>query len=318
MAAVALAAAVVAVGVWAATDDASLDQPADAPATPRPTEAPSPPAGAPRAAGGRADVTVGLVAGSDTQEIVTGERADVIMVGLVADGLAPALVSLPRDLWVANPCTGSRTRLNAGLRGCGDERSGPQLLSQMVAQVVDTDVDHHLVLDFAGFTEVVDAAGGVPVCVERPTRQVDLGLELDPGCQTVDGRTALAWVRSRATEERIDGRWQRVEGVDDLTRTARQRELTVGLLARLGDLDDPGRLLDTGRALRTHATVDDDLGVDGALALVSQLGDSDEVVRVEPRVEPHTTDGGAQVLRLAESVADALRREHPELADRVW
>lgn len=330
--AVAVAAAIP-LTVWALpnSDRAADNEPADgqrpatepepravASPTPAVSPTPSPHSRASGSAPGRGEVTVGLVAGSDAQESVAGERADAILLGLVpADAdVAPALLSLPRDLWVDNPCTGGRTRLNAGLAGCGDV-SGGELLAQMVAEVVGVDIDHRVVVDFAGFTDIVEAAGGVQVCVERPTRQRNLGLSLPAGCSTVDGAAALAWLRSRHTEQRVDGEW-RPAGTDDLDRTRRQRQLIVSLLAAVADVDDPARLPRMLSALRRHAD-SDDAGWSFAHQLASRArGEAGEMVTLEPRVEPHTTAGGAQVLELAEPVRQLIRREHPALADRLW
>lgn len=309
-----------ALGAWLLPGEERTEQPAADPRpTPAPQPTPSPTPTAPPAPASNGNVTVGLLAGSDAREGVAGERADVIMLGVLPDGdVAPALLSLPRDLWVDNPCTGTGTRLNAGLAGCGEEASGPELLAEMAAEVTGVPVDHRLVLDFAGFVEVVDAAGGVEVCTDRAVRQSGLDLELPAGCSTVDGETALAWVRARNTEERVDGQW-RPAGDDDLDRTRRQREITVALLQAVLDVDDPSRLSQALRALRAHGDTDAELDLEFALALAARLrDDTGDIVRLEPRVEPHTTAAGAQVLLLAEPVEATVRREHPELAELLW
>ena len=56
--------------------------------------------------------------------------ADAILLWLApTDGGDPALVSLPRDLLVVDPCTGTETKLDRTLAGCGETVSGPELVA---------------------------------------------------------------------------------------------------------------------------------------------------------------------------------------------
>lgn len=58
-------------------------------------------------------------------------------------------------------------------------------------------INRFLGVDFAGFSKMVDALGGVEVCTPTPIEDYELGTVLqNAGRQTIDGHTALQYVRS--------------------------------------------------------------------------------------------------------------------------
>jgi hypothetical protein len=58
-------------------------------------------------------------------------------------------------------------------------------------------IDHHVVVDFTGFEKMVNALGGVEICLTERVDDNDSKLHLDAGRRIVKGRTALAYVRTR-------------------------------------------------------------------------------------------------------------------------
>ena len=63
-------------------------------------------------------------------------------------------------------------------------------------------IQHYIEVDFQSFKGIVDAMGGVPVYIDAPSRDAHSGFEFipfnfHPGCYTLDGSTALNYVRSR-------------------------------------------------------------------------------------------------------------------------
>jgi len=162
-----------------------------------------------------------------------GVYADAVLFWLVpSNGGDPVLVSLPRDLLVTNPCTGEETKLDRTLAGCGDDVSGPELVALAVEDYTGIGVDHFAMFGFDAFVEVIDTIGGVEICVDHALREGGSDL-LPEGCSVVDGTTALRWVRSRGTQEFVDGEWRFVEGVSDLSRARRQQTLMFAMLAKL-------------------------------------------------------------------------------------
>jgi LCP family protein required for cell wall assembly len=142
--------------------------------------------GAPAAGGGAAvDQTV-LLAGLDR-----AKYTDALMLARVrADG-STAVVSLPRDSWVDVPGHGKQ-RLN---RVYLDH--GIATLVETVHRLTGVRPDHYALLDMAGFGELADVVGGVPVCLRAATTDHRTGVSFPAGEQTVSGDRALAFLRQR-------------------------------------------------------------------------------------------------------------------------
>ncbi|MGY1754388.1 LCP family protein [Blastococcus sp. SYSU D01042] len=185
---------------------------------------------------GRTWVLVGLdsrealPAGADaaafgTPEEVPGSRADVVLVVHETDA-ATQVLSVPRDLLVTGDGFTGRLALS-WLRG-------PQTtVAALCGLGIPT--DHLVTVDLAGFTDVVDAVGGVDLDVPEPVRDPQAGLLLTrSGRQTVDGATALALVRSRHPEARAGDAWVPAP-VDPDGRAATAAEVLGALLDRVRD-----------------------------------------------------------------------------------
>lgn len=150
---------------------------------------------------------------------VTGNRSDTIMV-LRTDpnGGQAALLSIPRDLYVAVPGRDGKRRIN------GAFNDGPGVLVQTVQQELGIPIHHYVEIDFSGFQALVDALGGVEICFAYPTRDFNTGLNITaPGCYVLDGLQSLAYARSRHFEEFRDGEW-REDPTSDIGRTKRQQD----------------------------------------------------------------------------------------------
>jgi len=246
-----------------------------------------------------------LIIGSDEG----GQRADVIMLALMEEGADLTLVSLPRDLYLDNPCWNRRERINTALHGCGDV-SGPDLLAIVVEDFTGVPVDHFVLFDFDGFARVIDAAGGVEVCVDHYThdRKTDPPLALLAGCNRLNGEMALSWVRSRYTRQVVNGVDRRVAGVNDLTRNERQRDIVLQMLARLSDFPNPSALVRIVEAIPDAFTLDDGITLRRAAGLAWKLRGfpRDKVATPTIPVIFHATADGAQVLLPAESFAETM------------
>ena len=148
---------------------------------------------------------------------VQGRRSDTIMVlRQEEDGDGAALVSFPRDLWVEISGKGYSSRINAAYN------DGADVLAQTITEEFGIPVNHVIDVDFFGFKELVDAIGGVEICFEYVTRDLNSGLAQEPGCNLLDGTQALAYARSRHYEQFVDGLWQE-DPTADLGRIERQQ-----------------------------------------------------------------------------------------------
>ena len=256
-----------------------------------------------------------LIVGSDQLPGGGGARADVILLFLFPEREAPAIVSLPRDLYVENPCTGQLTRINSTFNGCEDI-SGPELLGLTVSNLTGVEVDHFALFDFEGFKDVIDDVGGVTICVDNRVRDFDARLDLPAGCTEASGTQALAWVRTRKTQELVNGSWRAVPGQSDLTRNQHQQDVIFQLFERMKQFGSLGDLSGTVGKLGDAFTVDDDLSIPSAIDLAWNLRalGSDDFLRIEIPVTSHTTSAGADVLLMETSFTEVLESHFPTIA----
>lgn len=254
-----------------------------------------------------------LIIGSD----LSGSLADVIILAVLPeDGGDPMLVSLPRDLYLPNRCTQTYTKINANLAGCGDEVNGPTQLALAVEDFTGIQIDHFALFTFDGFEEIIDSIGGVEICVDYPVRDGRADLDLPAGCTQATGAQALAWVRSRRTQELVDGRWRTMEGVSDLSRNERQQDVVLQMFAKLSEFGSPGDLTAAVRSLTDTFTLDDQLGLSAAIGLAWELRDIDpeSFVTLSIPVESQRTSGGAAILVPTASFDQVLAEGYPRLA----
>jgi LCP family protein required for cell wall assembly len=175
--------------------------------------------------------TTWLLVGSDSRsglspeqqaDLATGgdigsSRTDTIMLvhlpGL-GSSAPTTMVSIPRDSYLEIPGHGS-DKVNAAFA-----IGGAPLLAQTVERATGIRLDHYAEIGFGGFAGVVDAAGGVTMCLPEPINDPLAGIDLPAGCHQLDGRNALGYVRSRATPRA------------DLDRMVNQRAFMSALLHR--------------------------------------------------------------------------------------
>jgi LCP family protein required for cell wall assembly len=105
-----------------------------------------------------------------------GLLADTIMVLSVhpakGEGDVPkaSLVSIPRDLYVTVPGTETKSKIN-GVHAYGEEKGrgqGMESMKEIVGQVTGQPIHYGISISFKGFTDLVDAVGGVNVHLNEP------------------------------------------------------------------------------------------------------------------------------------------------------
>ncbi len=254
-----------------------------------------------------------LIVGSDKG----GSRADVIILTMIPSGNEPPLmVSLPRDLYLPNRCFQNYSRINANLAGCGEDVNGPTLLALAVEDFTGVHVDHFALFDFEGFENIIDEVGGVEICHTYAVRDSRSGLDLPAGCTLATGEEALAWVRSRHTQEYVEGRWRTMPGVSDLTRNQRQQEVILAMIEKARTFASPSDLTTKVASLTDFFTFDDQLGLPEAISIAWGLREVslDRVYRIEIPVKNHRTKDGAAVLIPTESFDVLLEAIYPKLS----
>jgi len=168
-----------------------------------------------------------LHVGQNTGEVNT----DTLMVVHVpADHRYVRVVSLPRDSWVAIPGHGMN-KINAAL-GLG----GPQLMVQTVEQATGLTINDYVEVNFLGFVKVIDALGGVNICLPYAVDDPDSGLEMSAGEHHVDGITALEFARDRHSFPTSD--LARIQDQQQLISSAFTEAISAGVLANPVRLED--------------------------------------------------------------------------------
>jgi LCP family protein required for cell wall assembly len=125
---------------------------------------------------------------------------------------------------------------------------GPQLLVQTVEQNADIEIDHYAEIGFEGFAGMVDAIGGVNMCLDQAIDDPKAGIDLPAGCQELDGPQALGFVRTRAFPNA------------DLQRVQNQRKFLSALVAKAASpttLLNPFRIVPFANSAIGTLTVDD-------------------------------------------------------------
>ena len=174
---------------------------------------------------------------------IGGQRSDTLMVmHYVKRTGSVSLLSIPRDLWVAIGDGTKEQRINTAYQ------EGTDVLVRTVQGALGIPIHHYVEIDFQGFKRIVEAVGGVQVCVEHPSRDKHTGLFMKAGCSTLDGVESLAYARSRYFEQKVDSEWQ-LDGSSDIGRSARQREF-VQALAKSAVLGVTGNPFNAGEVLK--------------------------------------------------------------------
>jgi len=233
-----------------------------------------------------------------------GSRADTIMLLHLPSGGEPTLVSIPRDSYVDIPGRGMN-KINAAY-----SNGGPPLLVDTVEQSTDLPVDGYLEVGFDGFVDVVAAVGGVEMCLPEPVVEERSDLDLPAGCQDLEGKDALNYVRMRYSDPR-----------GDLGRVERQREFLSSLV---GEMTSPSTLLvpwelhaagtATGASLRRGEDTSAWEMTRVGLAMRSISGGSGQSITVPIADTDYATAAGSTVLwdeAEAGELFEALREGEP-------
>jgi LCP family protein required for cell wall assembly len=172
----------------------------------------------------------------------TGSRSDTIMIlHMPANSTRPTLVSLPRDSYVNIPGSGYN-KINAAYAF-----GGPKLLIQTVQNATGLRIDHYMGIGFTGLVSVVDDVGGVNMCLPSAMKDPKAGLNLPKGCQTLSGKQALAFVRTRSFSN------------GDLQREQDQRTFLKALLSKMtsmGNIINPFASIPAASGAASALTVD--------------------------------------------------------------
>ena len=139
-----------------------------------------------------------VVMGCDIRKDDAGRSDTLFVVMLDKSKKNAALLSVPRDTRVKIKGHGW-DKINAAFA-----YGGQKLTRETVQDFLGIKLNNYVVVDFQGFKGLVDAVGGVDINVEKRMYYYDPydGFEIDlrPGMQHMDGKTAMQYVRYRDEE----------------------------------------------------------------------------------------------------------------------
>jgi LCP family protein required for cell wall assembly len=266
-----------------------------------------------------------LLMGSDERDgeneaiggYVGGMRSDTtILAHISADRTRVELISIPRDSLVDIPtCTmsdGSTTgsqrnaifnsAFSIGADNGGDIASAAACTINTVQANTQVPIHHFVVVDFAGFIKMVDAIGGVSLCVPNDMDAPKAGLHLTAGNQTLDGTTALAFARARTGVGVGDG--------SDTNRLGRQQQLLAGVVTTvLGK----NMLTDITQLIRFLDSATESLSIDSGFSSITDMAGLAYSLRAVP-----AENISFMTIPFATAPSDPNRVVWTDEADTIW
>lgn len=211
-----------------------------------------------------------LVMGSDTRqgkgnkidnESGEGGSDTTILLHLSADRKHAYGISIPRDSMVNRPeCDhGSIPAADYQQWNAAYAIGGPACTIQQFEQLTGIRIDHYITVDFNGFKDMVDAIGGVEVCIPQTIDDRAHGIYLAAGTRDISGKEALSYVRQRYA----------VGDGSDIGRMKRQQAFIASMANKVvsaGTLTSPRRLFNFLDAATKSLTVDPGLSNLGKIA----------------------------------------------------
>lgn len=264
--------------------------------------------------------------GAGDADDVPGLRNDSTMViHISADRSRVQIVSIPRDTLVDIPACKHRDGTtsepttddmfnNAMVYGAngGDEPEdvGPGIacVRSTVEKLSGMSIDAFMVVDFAGFINMIDSLGGVWFNIPERIDDDSAQLYIDEGCWKLSGTHALAYMRSRKGQG--DG--------SDISRIGRQQQLISAMLRELQEknyVTDPGSLINFLQAAISSVNVSPNLGsasADASLLInVLQNVDRPNIQFVTMPVEEPSWDPNRRIPSepMARNVWSALKND---------
>jgi LCP family protein required for cell wall assembly len=182
------------------------------------------------------------------------QRSDTtILLHLAADRSSATAMSIPRDLMAHVPSCPRADGTTAPARfeqfNWAFEQGGAACTIRTVENMTGVRIDHHLIVDFTGFKNMVNAVDGVDVCVPEPVHDTNALLDLPAGELTLNGEQALGYVRARYS----------IGDGSDTQRMERQQDFLASLVDKVrgnGVLLNPLKLYPLLSAATSSLTAD--------------------------------------------------------------
>lgn len=258
-----------------------------------------------------------LIIGSDSRAVADGKygeddgsgRSDsMVLAHLAADDSRVDAVQIPRDLIADVPACegtdfdGGPIQINSAFE------HGPSCAVQAVREFTDVPIHHFVVLDFDGFSGMVDAIGGIDMCLEEPVHDEMSMVDLPAGKQRLNGEQALGLARTRHAFG--DG--------SDIARLEHQ-QLVMSAIAQKatgkGVLTRPDRMVRLLDAITQSLAVDDGLDgvreITGVARRLANVPLSEITFQVMPWQPAAVDENRVEATAEAETLFAAIRDDQP-------
>lgn len=242
-------------------------------------------------AGGHNKVNI-LVLGVDEREGDKGRSDTMFVVTVDQDTKDVAMLSIPRDTRVKIPRYGWDKINHAWAEG------GQELAQSSVENLLGIPIDYYVKVDFAGFYKIVDAVGGVDIDVEKRMYYEDpydnLVINIKPGLQHMDGRTAIKYVRYRDSEGDIG----RIERQQKFIKAMLERVTSPAIITRV-----PTIIREVSASIKTDMSTGDMLNFAKMLSDAKKKGLKTETVPGRPAFIADVSYWLPDILTLREDIA---------------
>jgi LCP family protein required for cell wall assembly len=244
-----------------------------------------------------------LILGSDSRQglsgsfgnptDVPGQRADtIILVQVDAAHGRTVVLNIPRDLRVQIPGHGEN-KINTAFG------YGADVMVKTVKRLTGLRINHYVQVNFLGFQRLVNALGGVPICIDKPLFDSLSGLRLPhAGCYNLKGAQALAFVRARHIKGDL---------IPDFSRISRQQQFMRAVIGKTLSLGSLFQLPSLVKAVQKNLVIDENLNLYSLQDLtkrLSTLGEAGVTFRVVPAVPLDI--GGISYVQLVQPQASVL------------
>ena len=244
--------------------------------------------------------------GSEDEYGGTGRSDTTILIHLSNDRKSAIAVSIPRDSVVNIPaCTkedGTTVAERTDLFNSAFASAGPACTIKTLETLTGVTINHAVIVDFIGFSNVVDALGGIKVClteaIDEPVEN-GAGIQLPAGVQIVDGKNALGLMRARYSL--ADG--------SDLKRIERQQELISLTIDQITDMNLITDLPALYKVLNAATS---------SLRMDPGLSDLDSLVTLSTSLSSMGSKNVSFVTVPYEGTPDGNRVQWTESANQLW
>lgn len=265
-----------------------------------------------------------LVMGSDSRDCEGcnidnltggGQRSDTtILLHVSADRTRAYGISIPRDSMVDRP--DCKTEDGETIPGADyvmwNEAfglGGPACTMQQFEQLTGVRLDHFVVVNFEGFKDMVDAVGGVEMCIPEPIVDHEHGIDIEAGTRDLEGTEALNYVRARYS----------IGNGSDTGRMKRQQAFIASMTSKVmnaGTLARPDRLVRFLNAATSSLTVDPGLK---NIAKIADLGlqfkdtglDKIQFITIPNEPDPQDPNRLVWIEPQAQDVWDKIAHDEP-------